>query len=94
MHHAVPYGPRAASIKKSLAGLPMQLGLRVTEARAHVSKTHGIRAFMGLQDVLASSTFNACEMCGHAATVQLHYMHRYSTRRPDSTMPCCRPSAT
>jgi hypothetical protein len=39
-----PYGPRASSIKESLAGLPVQLGTHVFNARAHVSTRRGHHA--------------------------------------------------
>jgi hypothetical protein len=59
---AVPYGPRASSIKKSLAGLPVQLDLHVHNARTHVFKAPDVRAIMCLHDVRAGSAFNACKM--------------------------------
>jgi hypothetical protein len=67
----VPYGPQDARIKRNLVGLPMHLGLRVTEACTHVSMTPDVRAMMGLQDMLAGGAFNACKTCRHAATVHL-----------------------
>jgi hypothetical protein len=73
----VSCGSRASGIKKSLADLPMQLGLHVPNARVHVSKAPNDRAIIGLQDVRAGSTFNACKTCRHAAAVQ------YSTMRLD-----------
>jgi hypothetical protein len=42
------------SIKKSLVGLPVQLGSYVPNARTHVSKTPDVWAIMGLQDVWTS----------------------------------------
>lgn len=60
---AVICGPWPSSIKKNLAGLPMQLG-------SYVSKMPNIRAIMSLQDVWAGSAFNAYKMCGHVGTVQ------------------------
>jgi hypothetical protein len=69
--HAVPYGPRASSIKKILAGLPLQLGLHVPNAHVHISKAPDARAIMGLQDVRACSAVNACKMCKYVATVRL-----------------------
>jgi hypothetical protein len=68
---AVLYEPRASSIKKRLAGLPVQLGLHVLNARAHVSKVPDVRAIMGLQDERAGSAFNARKTCGQADTVWL-----------------------
>jgi hypothetical protein len=41
MRHVVSYGSRASSIKKGLAGLPMQLGPCVSKALSHVSKAPG-----------------------------------------------------
>jgi uncharacterized heparinase superfamily protein len=52
---AVSYGSRASTIKKSLAGLPVQLGLHVLNVCAHVSKAPDIRVIMGLQDVRTCS---------------------------------------
>jgi hypothetical protein len=49
----------------------MWLGPRVPNARVHVSKTHDVRAMMGLQDVRAGSAVNAYKTCGQAATMQL-----------------------
>jgi hypothetical protein len=49
----------------------VQLGSRVSNARAHVSKSPDVRAIMCLQDVRAGSTFNADKMCGQVATMQL-----------------------
>jgi hypothetical protein len=51
MYPTVPYGLRASSIKKSLAGLLVQLGMDVPNARAHIFKAPNIRAIMCLQDV-------------------------------------------
>jgi hypothetical protein len=65
------YGSRASSIKKSLAGLPVQSGTPVPNARAHVSKVPHVRAIMRLQDMQADSVVSTCKMCGHAATVWL-----------------------
>jgi hypothetical protein len=67
---AVSFGSRASSIKKSLACLPVQLGLHVPNAHAHVSKAPDVRAIMGLQDMRADSAINVCKTCRHAATVQ------------------------
>jgi hypothetical protein len=46
----VPMGHELQNIKKSLAGLPVQLGTHVSNARAHVSKAPQIRAITRLQD--------------------------------------------
>jgi hypothetical protein len=48
-----PCGTRASNIKKSLAGLHVQLGMHVPNARAHVSKEPDVRVIMDLQDVRA-----------------------------------------
>jgi hypothetical protein len=47
----VSCGPRALNIKKSLAGLPVQLDLYVSSAHVHVSKAPDVRAIMGMQDM-------------------------------------------
>jgi hypothetical protein len=52
-HPVVSYGLRASNIKKSLAGLPVQLGSHVPIAHTHVSKAPNVRASMGLQGVRA-----------------------------------------
>jgi hypothetical protein len=65
----VPCAPCTTNIKKSLADLPVQLGMHILSARAHVSKALDVRAIMGLQDVRAGSAVNACKVCGQAATV-------------------------
>jgi hypothetical protein len=44
----IPYGPWASSIKKGLAGLPMQLGSCVSMARARVPKAPDARAIMSM----------------------------------------------
>jgi hypothetical protein len=67
----VSYGPRGSNIKKILAGLPVQLGSHVPNACTPVSKAPDLRAVMGPQDLREGSTFNACKMCGHVATVWL-----------------------
>jgi hypothetical protein len=67
----VSYGPRGSNIKKILAGLPVQLGSHVPNARTPVSKAPDLRAVLGPQDLREGSTFNACKMCGHVATVWL-----------------------
>jgi hypothetical protein len=64
---AIFYGPWALSIKKSLAGLSVQLGSHVPNAHTHISKVSNIRVIMGLQDVWAGSVINDCKTCGHAA---------------------------
>jgi hypothetical protein len=51
-----PCGLHALNIKKSLAGLHMQLGSHVPYAHTHVSKAHDVRTIMSLQDVRAGST--------------------------------------
>jgi hypothetical protein len=61
---AVPCASRASSMKKSLAGLSVQQGTPVSNARAHVSKAPDVRAIMGLQDVRVDTADNACKMCG------------------------------
>jgi hypothetical protein len=71
MCHAVPGGSRATSIKKSLADLPVQLGLRVLNERAQASKVPDIRVSMGMQDVRVDNIFNACKTCRQTATVRL-----------------------
>jgi hypothetical protein len=71
MRPAVPCGPRASNIKKSLAGLPVRLDPCVPNVHAHISKTLDVRAIMGLQDVRAGSAVNACKICGQVATIQL-----------------------
>jgi D-hexose-6-phosphate mutarotase len=62
----------------------MQLGSHVFKTRTHVSKTPDVSAIMGLQDVRASSTFNAYKTCEQAATVWLqcsadHVDHLHGT---------------
>jgi hypothetical protein len=64
-------GPWASSIQKSLAGLPVQLGQHVPNARAHISKALDIKAIMGLQNVRACSAVNAYKTCKQMAIVQL-----------------------
>jgi hypothetical protein len=71
VHPVVPCGPHASSIKKSLVGMPVQLGSCVFKAHAHVFNTSDTRAIMGLQDMRAGGTFNAHMTCGQAATVRL-----------------------
>jgi hypothetical protein len=68
----------ASSIKKSLGGLPTQLGSPVPNARVHVPKAVGVRATMGLQDMQAGDVVKTCKMCGYVATVQ---RQRYSGAR-------------
>jgi hypothetical protein len=60
---AAPCGPRASSIKKSLAVLPVQLGTHVPNARVQVFKPPDIRTIMDLQDVRPDNTVNACKAC-------------------------------
>jgi hypothetical protein len=73
---SVSCGPQASSIKKSLAGLSVQLGSHAPNARAHVSNTPDARTITDLQDVRASGTFNACKTCRQAADLM-------SVRRAD-----------
>jgi hypothetical protein len=61
---AVSCGPQPSNIKKSLAGMRVQLGSHVPNARTHVSKAHDARAIMGLQDVWEGSVFSTYKMCG------------------------------
>jgi hypothetical protein len=44
----VSCGPWDISIKKSLAGIPVQLGSHVPNAHAYISKTPDIRTIMGM----------------------------------------------
>jgi hypothetical protein len=67
---AVPCGPCALNIKKSLASLSVRLGPRVPNSRTHVCKASDVMTIMGLQDVRADSAVNACKTCEHAITVQ------------------------
>jgi hypothetical protein len=66
-------GHELQSIKKSLAGLPVQLGTHVSNARAHVSKAPHIRAITRLQDAQAGSVVNTCKAYGNASIVRLQY---------------------
>jgi hypothetical protein len=69
----------------------MQLGMHVSKAHAHVSKTSEVRAIMDLQDVRAGSAFNACKTCGLVATVQQQYNTDPIDHSQDTaTMPCDR----
>jgi hypothetical protein len=68
---AGPYGPRASSIKKSLAGQPVQLGTHVLNARVHIFKAPHIRAIMRLQEVQTGSIVNTCKACGQVSTMWL-----------------------
>jgi hypothetical protein len=74
--HAVPCGPRASNIKKSLTSLPVQLGSHVPNARTHICKTPDANVIMGLQDVWTSSAFNAYKTCRQTT-------HLMPTRRAD-----------
>jgi hypothetical protein len=56
-------------VKKYLASLPMQLGLRVSMAHTHVPKAPDARAIMGLQNMCAGGIINDCKTCGQVATV-------------------------
>jgi hypothetical protein len=64
-------GPRASSIKKNLAGLPVQQGSPAPNVRVHVLKVPDIKAIMSMQDMWAGTTVNACKTCRHTATVRL-----------------------
>jgi hypothetical protein len=55
MYPAVPCGPWASSIKKSLAVLPVQLGTHVSNARAQVSKAPARQRSQCLQGVQTGS---------------------------------------
>jgi hypothetical protein len=66
-----PYESRASSIKKSLAGLPVQLGTHVPNKRVNVSKASHVRVIMRLQDVHAGSIVNTCKAYRHASTMRL-----------------------
>jgi hypothetical protein len=63
-------GPQTSSIKKSLADLSVQQGSPVPNARVHVFKVPDVRAIMGLQDVQAGSTVNACKTYRQTATMR------------------------
>jgi hypothetical protein len=67
------YGPRASSIKESLADLPMQLGMHVPNAHVLVSMVPHIMTIMRLQDVHVCSVVNNCKACGQTSTVRLQY---------------------
>jgi copper chaperone CopZ len=69
-YSAVSCGSCALNIKKSLASLAVQLNSDIPNTRMHISKVPGIKVIMGLQDVRADNTFNACNMCGQTAIVQ------------------------
>jgi hypothetical protein len=71
MCHMTPCGSWASSIKKSLAGLPVQLGTHVFNAHVHIFKASDIMVIMDLQDVYASNTVNACKACRQAGIVRL-----------------------
>jgi hypothetical protein len=60
---AVSCGPQDSNIKKSLAGLSVQLGSPVLNAHAHVCKTLEVRVIMGLQDVRADGYNTAIVQC-------------------------------
>jgi hypothetical protein len=96
-HRAVPCGPWATRIKKSLADLPMRQGPPVSKAHTHVSKASDVRAIISLQDVRTGSTVNACKMCGYVATIRLQSSigpidhspgSATVSARSDSTAPC------
>jgi hypothetical protein len=69
------YAPRASSIKKNLANLPMQLGTHILNTRAHVSKAPHIRAIMRLQYVQSGNVINTYKACGQTSTVRLQYSY-------------------
>jgi hypothetical protein len=69
-----PCGTCAPSIKKSLAGLPVQVGTHVPNASVHVFKVPHIRTIMCLQDVRTDSVVNTCKACGQTAIVQLQWL--------------------
>jgi hypothetical protein len=75
-------GPRVINIKKSLAGMPVQQCPPIFNARAHIYKAPGVRAIMGLQDVRAGTTVNACMTCEQAP-------QSMSARRVDRRLQCC-----
>jgi hypothetical protein len=80
----VPYGLRASSMKKSLAGLPVQKSSRVPNTRVHISKASDIKAIMGLQDMGGGTADNACKMHGHAATLMLQYSASTANHSPST----------
>jgi hypothetical protein len=49
----------------------VQLGVHVPNARAHIFKASNIRAIMGLHNVRAGITVNACKVCRHIVTMRL-----------------------
>jgi hypothetical protein len=55
---------RVSNIKKSLTGLPVQLGMHVPNTHAYIFKAFDVRIIMGLQDVRVASTVNVCKTCG------------------------------
>jgi hypothetical protein len=95
--HRMPYGflwTAGLKHKKSLTGMPVQLGAYAPNARTSVSKASDVKVIMGLQDVRSGSAVNAYKTCKHVAIV--HRWHRgpltwhcYSVKRPDSTMTRC-----
>jgi hypothetical protein len=50
--------------------MPVQLGMHVLNARAHVFKVPHIRVIMCLQDVQTDNVVNTCKACEHASTVR------------------------
>jgi hypothetical protein len=68
---AVPCGPWASSMKKSLVGLLVHKVSPVPNTRRHVSKEPDVRAIMGLQDMRASTAVNACKTCCYSAASAL-----------------------
>jgi hypothetical protein len=61
----VPCRQWASNLKESLAGLP------VSNTHAYISKAPGVRGIIGLKDVRAGSTVNACKTYRQVATVWL-----------------------
>jgi hypothetical protein len=71
MNPTVPCESRASRIKKTLAGLPVQLGTHVPNAHTYVSKDPNVRAIMGPQAMQVGSAVNVYKACRQAATMQL-----------------------
>jgi hypothetical protein len=66
-----PYGPQVSSIKKSLADVPVHLGMHIPNTRTHVSKAPHVRAIIRLQDVRACSVVNTYIACRQTSIVRL-----------------------
>jgi hypothetical protein len=62
--------PWASSIKKGLAGLLTQSGSPIPNAHTHISKTAGVMAIMGLQDVRADGAVKTYKTYREAAIVR------------------------